>query len=195
MLTENEKITPDLSDLGKKVDIFETKINESINIIENQKSDTLAKKRGRPRKYNKDGTPIGSENQKSDAEKTPTPDLSKFLTAPLIGISKMPAAKYSCPEMALSQDEAIAIAESLNGVLNAFFPNLEDIDPKMMSLFVFGTTCGSIAMSKVMIYQEKQAEKQPKAEVFETKTAETPKENAEAPPAGEISPHDYFKRF
>jgi len=63
-----------------------------------------------------------------------------------------------------------------------------------MSLFVLGTTCGSIAMSKAMIYQEKQAEKIQKTEVFETKTAETPQNNQDAPPSGEISPSDYFKR-
>lgn len=194
MLTEVEKITDDLNDLTKKADIFETKINESINIVENKKSENVAKKRGRPRKYNTDGGLIGSENQKTESEKTPTPDISKFLTAPLIGISKIPAAKYSCPEMSLTPDEAVAIAESLNGVLNAFFPSLEDVDPKMMSLFVFGTTCGSIAMSKAMIYQEKQAEKIQKTEVFETKTAETPQNNQDAPPSGEISPSDYFKR-
>ena len=195
MLTEVEKITDDLNDLNKKADIFETKINESINIVENKKSENVAKKRGRPRKYNTDGGLIGSENQKIESEKTPTPDISKFLTAPLIGISKIPAAKYSCPEMSLTPDEAVAIAESLNGVLNAFFPSLEDVDPKMMSLFVFGTTCGSIAMSKAMIYQEKQAEKIQKTEVFETKTAETPQNNQDAPPTGQISPSDYFKRF
>jgi len=194
MLTEVEKITDDLNDLNKKTDIFETKINESINIVENKKSENVAKKRGRPRKYNIDGGLIGSENQKTESEKTPTPDISKFLTAPLIGISKIPAAKYSCPEMSLTPDEAVAIAESLNGVLNAFFPSLEDVDPKMMSLFVFGTTCGSIAMSKAMIYQEKQVEKIQKTEVFETKTAETTQNNQDAPPSGEISPSDYFKR-
>lgn len=195
MLTEVEKITDDLNDLNKKADIFETKINESINIVENKKSENVAKKRGRPRKYNTDGSPIGSENQKTESEKTPTPDISKFLTAPLIGISKIPAAKYSCPEMSLTPDEAVAIAESLNGVLNAFFPNFEDIDPKMMSLFVLGTTCSSIAMSKVMFYQEKQAEKMQKTEVFETKIAESPKDNQDAPPTGPISAHDYFKRL
>lgn len=196
MLTENDKITenPIIDDIKTSADIFETKINESIATVQNQKSDSLAKKRGRPRKYNADGSLIGSENQKTEQEKTPTPDISKFLTAPLIGISKIPAAKYSCPEMSLTPDEAVAIAESLNGVLNAFFPNFEDIDPKMMSLFILGTTCSSIAMSKVMIYQEKQAEKMQKTEVFETKTAETPKNNQDAPPAGPISAHDYFKR-
>lgn len=194
MLNEAEKITDDLNDLNKKSDIFETKINESIATIQNQKTDNLSKKRGRPRKYNADGTLIGSENQKIEQEKTPTPDISKFLTAPLIGISKIPAAKYSCPEMSLTPDEAVAIAESLNGVLNAFFPNFEDIDPKMMSLFILGTTCSSIAMSKVMIYQEKQAEKMQKTEVFETKITESPKDNQDAPPTGPISAHDYFKR-
>lgn len=198
-MLETEKITDDLNDSNKNqtgADIFETKINDSINRVEGQKLDNLAKKRGRPRKYNADGSIIGSENQKTcTTEKNQTPDISKFLTAPIIGISKIPAAKYSCPEMSLSQDEAVAIAESLNGVLNAFFPSIDDIDPKMMSLFVLGTTCGSIAMSKVMIYQEKQAEKQPKPEVFETKTTEIPQNSPEAPPVGNISPNDYFKRF
>lgn len=197
MLAENEKITEDLNDLNKKTDIFETKINESMNIVQNQKTEKIAKKRGRPRKYDENGKlrVAGSTDIEQTEEKTPTPDLTKFLTAPLIGISKIPAAKYSCPEMSLTPDEALAIAESLNGVLNAFFPNIEDVDPKMMSLFVLGTTCGSIAMSKAMIYQEKQAEKMQKTEVFETKTAETPQNNQDAPPAGEISPHNYFKRF
>jgi len=196
MLTENDKITDNqiTDDVKTSTDIFETKINESIATVQNQKSDSLAKKRGRPRKYNADGSLIGSENQKNEVEKTPTPDISKFLTAPLIGISKIPAAKYSCPEMSLTPDEAVAIAESLNGVLNAFFPNFEDIDPKMMSLFILGTTCSSIAMSKVMIYQEKQAEKMQKTEVFETKITESPKDNQDAPPTGPISAHDYFKR-
>ena len=192
MLTEIEKITDDLNDLNKSADIFETKITESLNKVENQKNENLVKRgRGRPRKYDADGKPIAVENKQP--EKTPTPDISKFLTAPLIGISKIPAAKYSCPEVALSPDEALAIAESLNGVLNAFFPNFEDIDPKMMSLFVLGTTCSSIAMAKVMVYQEKQLEKQQKTEVFETKIAETKPENDQAPPQGDIKPEDYFK--
>ena len=44
MLAENEKITEDLNDLNKKTDIFETKINESMNIVQNQKTEKIAKK-------------------------------------------------------------------------------------------------------------------------------------------------------
>lgn len=194
MLNDDKKIenNPNPTD---GADLFETKINESLGRVEIEKSNNLTKKRGRPRKYNPDGSPI-EQNLKIEAEKTPTPDISQFLAAPIMGLSKIPAAKYSCPEVALTQDEAKAIAESLNGVLNAFFPNIEDINPKMMSLFVLGTTCGSIAMSKVMVYQEKQLEKQQKTEVFETKTAEhKPQDNQDAPPSGPINPYDHFKRF
>jgi len=55
MLVENDKIS-EISvlndDNNKSSDVFETKINESKNRVENLKTDNLAKKRGRPRKYN-----------------------------------------------------------------------------------------------------------------------------------------------
>jgi len=196
-MLNNTEIKADLTENAQNNSEFDLKVSESLKKVENQKIETVAKKRGRPRKYNPDGTPIGQAPENQTAA-TPTPDISQFLEAPLIGISKIPAAKYSCPEMALTQDEAKAIAESLNGVLNAFFPTLDSIDPKMMSLFVLGTTCGSIAMSKVMIYQEKQAEKV-KTEVFETKISENKAQSAENQaaqvPQGTIPAQEYFKRF
>lgn len=192
----NDEKTPAMPENNENLSDFDLKVSDSIKKVENTKIEAAEKRgRGRPRKYNKDGTLISAENDKKE---TPTPDLSAFLEAPLIGLSKIPAAKYSCPEVALTQDEAKAIAESLNGVLNAFFPTLESIDPKMMSLFVLGTTCGSIAMSKVMIYQEKQAEKI-KNQVFQTEIAEKKPENQSqaenAPPRGDIPAAEYFKRF
>lgn len=82
----------------------------------------------------------------------PAPDMSEHLKLPIQFISKIPAAKHGIPDLALSDQEALACAQGLNGVLQAFVPNMETMDPKTASILSLGVVIGSIGFQKYMIF-------------------------------------------
>lgn len=84
-------------------------------------------------------------------------DYALFLTTPLLNLSKIPAQRTGVPELALSPDEAKAIAESFSGVVNAFFPDLTKLDPKTAAVVMFGATTVTILATKWDIYNQHQA--------------------------------------
>lgn len=96
----------------------------------------------------------------------PAPDISKHLIAPLIGLSKVPANRYSITELALDQDEAKAIAESLNQLYAVFAPQGQ-MSPKTAAICGVVLTVGSIGFSKYQIYMDKKPQPTPEPEPVE----------------------------
>ncbi len=93
---------------------------------------------------------------------TPTPDISRYLVNPLIGLSKFPANHYEIPELALTVDEATVCAQSLNDLLNVFAPTIGAMSPKTMAILSAATTIGTIGFSKYQVYASKTQEKRAK---------------------------------
>lgn len=122
----------------------------------------------------------------------PTPDVTEFLVAPIQMLSSYPASKYKIPELAFNQDESKAVAASINGLIQAFFPTVDISDPKSAAVAGAVLTCGALALAKVQIYL---AEMNRRAE--ERKQAEPPKEEM-VPPVGPITgtvgATDFFRR-
>lgn len=137
-------------------------VAESSKILQNSKPQTpkIKRGRGRPRK---DGAVPGASLQSQAPSVTPPapqppPDLSQHIKTPLIAISNIPAAKYRIPELALTPDEAQSCAEALQGVVNAFVPDVQAMSPKTAAIFGVIIVFGSVTLSKIQIYNLRIAE-------------------------------------
>lgn len=143
---------------GKANDSFDLEFKKIVdkskeNIQEASLKNESKRGRGRPKKIRTE-----EEKKRPEIESTnlvsvqPAPDISEYLKNPLIFISKIPAAKYQIPELAFSDDEASACAASINGILQAFVPDQNAMDPKTASILSLGMVAGSIGFQKYMIY-------------------------------------------
>lgn len=83
------------------------------------------------------------------------PDITAMIITPVAILGAIPARKTGIPELALTEHEAVEISKSLNGLLQAFIPDLSRMGPKTAACFVAGITIGSVALSKYAIYAEK----------------------------------------
>lgn len=127
-------------------------IQESKKVLENSEPVTPKRKRGRPRKA---GEAV-STDAPQNAPQAPqaAPDITPYLVDPLIAISKFPASKHKMPDLALSRDEAQLCAKSLNDLLQAFVPDLNNMSPKTAAILGVAVTFGSIGFSKYAIYND-----------------------------------------
>lgn len=92
----------------------------------------------------------------------PPPDISKSLIAPLYMLSKIPADRTKIPELALQQDEATALAQSLSDLYAVFAPNGQ-MSPKTAAICNVSLVAGSILLTKYQIYLEKKPKRTPDA--------------------------------
>lgn len=173
--------TPTTVDHGfkKQVEESKAKIVEAKEIKEAPK-----RKRGRPRKGPEGGASAVSP---AGTDVAPLGDLTAYIEAPLMFISKIPASKYEIPELALTQDEAKMCAESLNALANAFVPDLNKVDPKTAAIFNACATIGSVSFQKYMIYLDKR-------KVILPAEPTVQEVNAEAQKNSPIEAQSYFSR-
>ncbi len=143
----NENFNPEFKKIVEK---SRENIQEAATQKENKRG------RGRPKKIRpeeeKKRPEIGSSPSNPTISAQPAPDISQYLKNPIQFVSKIPAAKYQIPELAFSDDEATACAESINGILQAFVPDQNSMDPKTASILSLGMVVGSIGFQKYMIY-------------------------------------------
>lgn len=168
---------------GKIHDIeFAEHVEKSRQTIQNQVQEKIAKQEkkaarggaraGAGRKRLSEAKPgADTEATKNESPIAPPPDISNFIAPPLVAISKIPAAKHGIPELALTPEEAMACAQSLNGVLNAFVPDTAKMDPKTASVIGCLVTVGSIGFQKYSIFQEKRKPVEQKQEEVQDKIA------------------------
>lgn len=171
---------------------FRAKIEESKKNIQKE-SEQLAsppKKRGPKGPWK--NKPAESATSESPAHvskaKTPTPDLTSTLKTPILSLSKIPAIEFKCADLAFTEDEAQACAESLNGVIQAFVPHMDDMDPKTAAVFGACATFGSIGFQKWMIYRAHQAT------LRSPPPTEVQSENKQAQAQSQVDASDYFSR-
>lgn len=149
-------------------------------------------KPGAPSKYMEKKSRAQANGSHTEPEMGPPPpplkvDLAPFLKTPIQVISKIPASKYQCADLAFSDDEAKACAESLNQIVEAFIPDLNQMDPKTAAVVSGLSVFGSIAFQKYSIYQQKRAE-------MLAKIVETEAQNQTiAAESLDSSPGAYFK--
>lgn len=175
---------------------FEQVVKESqAKIAEESASTSVPRRgRGRPRKIQSDEAPkvAAAESPVVASPISPPPDISKILTTPLQALSKIPAKNYGVADLALTQEEAAACAESLNQVLQAFVPDQNAMSPKTAAVVMAFLTFGSIGFSKYMILldaeeaREKLEPKKPEPEIQDAIKQEQER--------AKIDAADYYKR-
>ena len=145
---------------------------------------------GRPKKVRPGEKPVETKENSPGPQVVnpvqPAPDVSIHLKNPIMFISKIPAAKHGIPELALNDDEAMACAQGINGVLQAFVPDQNTMDPKTASILSLGLVVGSIGFQKYMIYMTH----------VKSKPQETKKEESTQPSIndfGSIDSQNYFQ--
>lgn len=171
-------------------------VAESQKIIQSAKPQApkIKRGRGRPRK---DGTIPGAVPTQGSASSVtppatqPPPDISKHIATPLIAISKIPAAKFRIPELALSPDEAQSCAEALQGVLNAFVPDVATMNPKTAAVIGALVVFGSIGLQKVQIYNMRIAEVMAE---MQARDQEIVNSANNSPNSGVIPAQNYFSK-
>lgn len=76
-------------------------------------------------------------------------------------LMKMPfdiaAAKYHCPELALTDDEVNDPTELAQAMMDAYAPQLMASDPKRVLAFAFAFSVGMLALKKAGVYRAHQA--------------------------------------
>lgn len=145
---------------------------------------------GRPKKCPKHGKSIRECGCEISAEKKETAaqkiepvmaeiDLSEHLRLPIQSLSRIPASKYQIPELTFNLEESRACAEALNGVINAFAPNLERMSPQSAAVLSAGLVFGSIGFTKFQIYasvmEERRRSNSKPADEIQNEIANTPK--------------------
>lgn len=111
---------------------------------------------------------------------TPTPSIAEHLVAPLQALSMPYARKHQIAELALTQEEAFAIATGLDGLLKAFAPTMDDMDPRVAAAGTLAITAGVIFYSKAQIFATVMAERE------KLKAPETGNKPEGVPPKVEI---------
>lgn len=106
----------------------------------------------------------------------------------MVFISRIPAQKTQIPELALSPDEAMLCAASLENLLNVFVPDVTKLDPKTAAVIGTCTTFGSIGLSKYAIYLDR------RSRVPQDPSPATPEASETAPEKvkGAVSAKEYF---
>lgn len=172
-------------DFNEVIEASKRRIQETAQVEPKVKS---GRGPGRPKKIRPaQASPQAEPTISAPETPLPSPNISGYLKAPLMAVSKIPAVKTGIPEMALSSEEAEMCAESLNQVLHAFAPSLDKMSPQSAAILGACMTFGSIGFQKYQIYQLKMAEK---------KTVEKPPEiqdeNRESQKDAGISVESYF---
>ena len=152
-------------------EIFRQAVEESKAVVTAaQTKPTKSAGRGRPalpRDANgnviRPGNPASVSAQQQPVQQTSQPsqtavgsglDAKALLVRPFQLVSRLPAKRFDIPELQLDDQEAEAVAESVDKLFNVYFPDIEKLSPKTAA-WVFGAfTCGSIFLGKYLIYAE-----------------------------------------
>lgn len=185
---------------------FEKTVAESRQKLHNETQKTVRKGRsdkGRSRKTNDAngsnaaGTPVFTQSPQSSPQTGPAAplDISPYLAMPIEMLSKVPARKHKLPELALTKEEALDCAKSINEVFKAFVPNIEQMSPKTAAIVNCGVILGMTFVMKYQILAEHQAKQ--RAELKPVAPGED-KEELNPPEIplqkGAISADNYFGR-
>lgn len=129
------------------------------------------------------GTPTSQPGTPGVPGQAPTgqTDLSPYIAVPLQALSGIPAKRHGIAELALSPEEAKACAEAINGIFNAFVPNINQMSPKTAAIMGAVMVFGSIGFTKYQIFSEVQEAKRLKA------APETPGNDKEQVPHSELT--------
>jgi hypothetical protein len=148
---------------------------------------------GRPAKQKSQEATMVAQSSTEAVISTPAPDISIFIKTPLIMVSKLPAIKYQIPELALTDDEAQACAESLNNVMQAFVPDIGKMDPKTGAIIGACAVFGSVGFQKWQILSARRAQMMAENKTKEQKT-EIQEVAAETQLKSGIPADNYFNR-
>lgn len=156
---------------GNDAQDFKAAIQESKAVIHEAAMQKVKGSRGRkplPRDANgniiRESAPVVNGASLHDSGSTTlTPqnqiDHSQLLVTPIQILSSIPARKHDIEELAFNDEEARALAQSLDKVFNAYFPDIEKMSPKAAAWISFGMVGVSLTVSKVSIYQAVMSER------------------------------------
>lgn len=145
-----------------------------------------------------------------------SPQAASVSAAPVlkpmvIMVSTLPALRFKMKELTFTDEEAEPIAQALDGVLNAYMPELTGMNPKTAALLTLGVVVASATVGKMQVYYAIKASREPEAGSRphdkpvtvaqpepEPVRAEEPKTDRFASPQRPTGPPvpagDYFKR-
>lgn len=166
-----ESNSPTTAQTGNESSDFKAAIQESKNAIHEAAMQKVKGSRGRkplPRDANgniiREPASMG-HSMPNDNGASPTLasqnqiDHSQLLIEPLKIFSAIPARKHEIEELAFNDEEAKALAQSLDKLFNAYFPDVEKMSPKAAAWISLGFVGVSLGVSKVSIYQAVMSER------------------------------------
>lgn len=205
----NQQQQEQVTDLSKIIE------SSKLEILESQSQPTPIKRgRGRPRKTPKI-EPAQQGPAQNDAQNTvgmsqaPQLPIAPYLAVALKVPFGIAAAKTDFEGFELTDEEAKDPAQALETIINLYFPDLINMDPKKLAILAFAVSIGSLSLVKYNAYLEfKKAQKQNQFEFSPTpeqlnndnKPAENPVNNAKnesmssGPPAKEQKASEFFNK-
>lgn len=181
----------------EQTDDFSKVVQESKNRLHAEANKPLKRGRGRPRDVKP--TENSSSPNVSNSGSTTAPiggpvqqmNIAPMIQEPLILLSSLPAKKYKCDELVLTDEEAAACAKAVNDLLNAFIPDLTQMSPKTAAVFGAVITFGAVGMNKVIILSNHRAKYKDEIKAQEAEINKT----AKSDPAVEqtINAQDAFR--
>lgn len=175
---------------------FEQAIQESKAAIQAEGLKDVKKRVGRPRKE-VPPTPQNNTLHAAQPGIQSTPDTSKYLAGPLMALSKIPAHNKGIPELALTEDEAMLCAKSIDDLIKAFVPDLNNMSPKTAAIMGCCLTFGSIGFNKYAIYAAELKKREPKPETPLEMPVDKPVQNVDKPELKEpnVGAGEYFRNM
>lgn len=141
----------------EQTDDFSKVVQESKNRLHAEQNKPLKRGRGRPSTVKPTET-SSSPNFSSAGSATPphigsvqSMNIAPMIEGPLKLLSGLPAKKYKCDDLALTDEEAQQCAKAVNDLLNAFIPDMSQMSPKTAAVFGAVLVFGSVGMNKAII--------------------------------------------
>lgn len=181
----------------EQTDDFSKVVQESKNRLHAEQNKPLKRGRGRPAAVKP--TETGSSPNFSTAGATTSPsagpvqqmNIAPIIQEPFKMLSTIPAKKYKCDELTLTDEEAAACAKAVNDLLNAFIPDMSQMSPKTAAVFGAVMVFGAVGMNKVIILSNHREKFKEEIKAQEAEINKQPEPNLENEP--KINAQDAFR--
>lgn len=138
-------------------DDFSKVVQESKNRLHAEQNKPLKRGRGRPSTVKPTETSSSPNFSSVGSPTSPNQlpaqqmNIGPMIEGPLKLLSGIPAKKYKCEDLTLSDEEAQQCGKAVNDLLNAFIPDMSQMSPKTAAVFGAVMIFGSVGMNKAII--------------------------------------------
>lgn len=181
----------------EQADDFSKVVQESKNRLHAEQNKPLKRGRGRPSTVKPTETNSSPNFSSVGSPTSPVPvqqmNIGPMIEGPLKLLSGIPAKKYKCEELTLSDEEAQQCAKAVNDLLNAFIPDMSQMSPKTAAVFSAVMIFGSVGMNKAIILANHREKFKDEIKAQEAEINKQPEKDETINPKDMINAQDGFR--